>query len=143
MTETPRSSIRSTASWAFPAFLIVLVAAALLIALFNTGGSDEVAMVAAPPVPTMASSPGARVEITPVDVAQLQNLPVQVTPLVTAIPTPTATPHPLATIPRSPEQEAARALLNAQSGVYGFVVLAEDGSVISAYNSTTPFVTAS
>jgi beta-lactamase class A len=133
-------------SWALPAFLVVLVVSTLLLVLFNTGGSGREGLIAAPPISTLASSetsPVARVEITPVDVAQLQNPPVQVTPLVTAIPTPTATPHPLSSIPESPEQEAARTLLNGQSGVYGFVVLAEDGSVISAYNSTTPFVTAS
>ncbi|CAN5813451.1 hypothetical protein BH24CHL4_BH24CHL4_10400 [soil metagenome] len=142
MESTPRSSIRTTASWAIPAVLIALVVAVLLTTLFNPGGSGG-RLVAAPPISTIAGSPVARVEITPVDVSQLQNPPVQVTPLVTAIPTPTPTPNPVETVPQSPEQDAARALLNAQSGVYGFVVLAADGSVVSAYNSFTPFVTAS
>lgn len=74
---------------------------------------------------------------------------VQVTPILTPIPTatntptPTATPEPDGYWPDTAEQAATQRLLNAQSGVYGFVVMESSGYIVSSYNSKTPFVTAS
>jgi len=61
-----------------------------------------------------------------------------------APPRPTPTPEPtLAPIVGTNEQALAESLLAGEIGVYGFVVLAEDGSVIASHNSETPFITAS
>jgi beta-lactamase class A len=67
----------------------------------------------------------------------------QVTPMITPAPpiTPTATAIPK--IPQTDEQETASALLNDEPGVYGYAVLDQEGNVIAAYNSQTPFITAS
>lgn len=75
--------------------------------------------------------------------------PAMVTPLITPIPTATSTPTPLPTAtpngywPETAEQYAANSLLSDQQGVYGFVVMEANGSIVSSYNSRTPFVTAS
>lgn len=49
----------------------------------------------------------------------------------------------MVTLPVTPEQARATALLTDEPGVYGFVVLAADGTVVASRNSTTPFITAS
>lgn len=69
----------------------------------------------------------------------------QVTPMITpAPPRPTPTPEPTqAPFTGSNEQALVDALLADEVGVYGFVLMAEDGSVIASHNSTTPFITAS
>ncbi len=75
--------------------------------------------------------------------------PAVVTPMITPIPTATNTPTPLPTPtpngywPETAEQYAANDLLSSQYGVYGFVVMEANGSIVSSYNSRTPFVTAS
>ena len=71
----------------------------------------------------------------------------QATPtLIPATPSPVAaTPRvqPLQTLPDTPEQVRATELIAGEPGVYGFVVLDDDGIVIASHNGTTPFVTAS
>lgn len=120
----------------YPAPRALLAVASLLITallLAACGGSEEPAAIEsartdASPEPSRTPPP----VVTPF-----------LTPASTATPTPTPTPTPLAAVPETTEQELARALLNAQDGVYGFVVLDSDGTVLSSYNSATPFITAS
>jgi beta-lactamase class A len=73
-------------------------------------------------------------------------IPLIVTPLMTPMPTATpevATPEPVAGIPQSDEQRLSQLLLEGEAGVYGFVVLAEDGTVLASHNAEAPFITAS
>lgn len=65
---------------------------------------------------------------------------------VSGTPSPVAaTPQvlPAHTLPDTPEQQRAVDLITGEPGVYGFVVLDEDGTVVASHNSTTPFITAS
>jgi beta-lactamase class A len=128
-----------------PALVVTLGIVALLAsAYFSQKTPASPPALAMPPVDTPLASPaGPPIVITPVDVSRQQNPPVLVTPIVTAIPTETPIPELTPVVPQSPEQDAARMLLNQQYGVYGFVVLGSDGSIISSYNSTKPFITAS
>lgn len=75
------------------------------------------------------------------DIAQL------VTPIFTVPPTstPTIPPTPefIEDIPTSPEQQAMTGLLQNEQGVYGVVVLGQDGRIIVSHNAHLPFVTAS
>jgi beta-lactamase class A len=108
---------------------LLLCAAIVLASCSGTGGPVHSAMIQASPIST-------------------QTPQIIVTPMITPAPTATATATPTATpviayVPDTYEQTAARSLLNSQAGVYGFAVLAADGTVVSAYNSTVPFVTAS
>lgn len=65
-------------------------------------------------------------------------------PLATALPhsaTPSASP--VLAVPDTPEQRRAQDLLTDEPGVYGYVVLTPDGTVLASRNSSTPFITAS
>jgi beta-lactamase class A len=121
----PRRINRLPASPSLVAVASLLLVSIVLSSCTNSGGSADVA-------PVIAAAPRA----TP-------TVPALVTPLITPAPTVTPTPEPLGWIPETPEQEAASALLNSEPGVYGYVVLDTEGNVVAAYNSHTPFITAS
>lgn len=57
--------------------------------------------------------------------------------------TPAASPTPALTVPETNEQRLAEELLTDEPGVYGYVVMAADGTLVASINSQTPFVTAS
>jgi beta-lactamase class A len=121
--STRRTQRRGIQHW--PGLALVLLAVLLLPACAGSGDSaSPEAGAVLPPTPTL--------------------LP-QVTPMITPVPpAPTPTPEPTrAPIIGTTEQELADSLLANEPGVYGFVVLAEDGSVIASHNATTPFITAS
>lgn len=103
----------------------------MLLGTFGTGLSG-----AAAPVPR----PSHAVPATPP--ATLEARPAA-SPAVEATPgasTPAATPVMSGTVT---EQHLAQNLVAGEAGVYGFVVLAEDGTIIASRNSTAPFVMAS
>lgn len=133
----------------FPAFHTLATALSLVVIVVIISGcagnksQPLSAPITAPTQEVSQNPPGAAVQITPITVDQMQNPAVQVTPLLTPIPTITPTPDPITGIPQTAEQEAARSLLNNEGGVYGFVVLDSYGNLIVSYNSFTPFVTAS
>lgn len=81
------------------------------------------------------------------EVAQLVTpmftVPPTETPVPTETPTLPPTPEFIDGVPTSPEQMAATNLLQGEAGVYGMVVLGQDGRVIVSHNSHLPFVTAS
>lgn len=52
-------------------------------------------------------------------------------------------PTPTPAVPETREQQLAEELLADEPGVYGYVVMAADGTLIASINSRTPFVTAS
>lgn len=108
------------------ALLVMLLASILVLGACGTRK--------APATPEPASA-------TPTEVAQL------VTPFFTVPPTstPTIPPTPefIDGIPTSPEQVATMNLLQGEAGIYGVVVLDENGRVIVSRNAHLPFVTAS
>lgn len=109
----------------------------------NSSKQSISAPISAPTETLPDTPPGSAIQLTPITMAQAQNPAVQVTPIITAIPTVTPTPDPIYAIPQTAEQAATRELLNDEGDVYGFVVLDASGNLIATYNSFTPFVTAS
>ncbi len=125
MSASSRCHARRRGLQHWPGLAAALLAILLLPACIGSGGSagsDAGALL--PPTATL--------------------LP-QVTPMITpAPPQPTPTPEPtLPPVVGTNEQALAESLLAGEPGIYGFVVLAEDGSVIASHNSETPFITAS
>jgi beta-lactamase class A len=120
-----RTRRRGIQHW--PAITLALLGVLLLPACIASDDAPGAGAILSPPTPTM--------------------LP-QVTPMITpAPPRPTPTPAPTqpAALPvaTTNEQALADSLLAGEAGIYGFVVLAEDGSLIASHNATTPFITAS
>ncbi|MBX3071131.1 MAG: serine hydrolase [Thermomicrobiales bacterium] len=132
-----------------PALNAIAAAMALVFVAIVVSGcaNSSKPIVSAPisaPTETLPDSPpGSLIQLTPINHEQMQNPAVQVTPIITPIPTITPTPDPISAIPQTMEQEATRNLLNDEGGVYGFVVLDDAGRLVASYNSFTPFVTAS
>ena len=60
-----------------------------------------------------------------------------------ASPVPVVRAVPIREVPDTIEQYAASELLAGEPGVYGYVVLESDGTVVASINGTTPFITAS
>jgi beta-lactamase class A len=60
-----------------------------------------------------------------------------------APPAPVVRANPVTEVPDTPEQRAATELIADETGVYGYVVLEADGTVVASINGTTPFITAS
>jgi beta-lactamase class A len=123
-------SIRNCARRAVTLFL-----AGLLLLLSASCGTSE------PPTPTVVPSTQA---VSPA--------PVPTSPPPTPRPTvaPSPTPEPenslvprLAAIPNTSEQRLATDLLDDQIGVYGFIAVEADGTIVASYNSELPFITAS
>lgn len=82
------------------------------------------------------------------------SIPVSTPPVTAPAPTPeptapvaAPTPYPPSSppivVPETREQQLAEELLANEPGVYGFVVMAADGSLVASINGQTPFVTAS
>jgi hypothetical protein len=123
-------SIRKYAQRALTLFLVGL----LLFFTVSCGTSDPSTPTIVPP--TQAVSP------TPVP-----TLPPP-TPRPTTAPSPTPEPENslvprLTAIPDTPEQRLATDLLDDQIGVYGFIAVEADGTIVASYNSELPFITAS
>jgi hypothetical protein len=123
-------SIRNCAKRALTLFLT-----GLLLLLSTACGTSEPPSATIVP-PTQAASP------TPVP-----TFPPP-TPQPTVVPSPTPEPENslvprLAAIPDTPEQRLATALLEDQIGVYGFIAVEADGTIVASYNSELPFITAS
>lgn len=118
---------------------LTFVLAGLLVLLSVSCGTSETPTptpTLVPPTPTQAVSP------TPV--------PTLPPPTPTPTPAPTPTPEPenllvrrLTTIPDTPEQQLATELLEDQIGVYGFITVEADGTIVASRNSELPFITAS
>ncbi|HWV34726.1 MAG TPA: serine hydrolase [Thermomicrobiales bacterium] len=117
--------------WSARAALTLALAAAMLLGIFGEGIDGAAAPVPRPshtvPV-TPPATPGARPAASPT---------AEVTP---GAGTPAATPVMSGT---ATEQHLAQNLVAGEAGVYGFVVLAADGTIIASRNSTAPFVMAS
>ncbi len=118
---------------------------------------------------TPTPAPSATVELSPASVASPTPAPPTGTPLsagaqgtpVTPIgpihaatplappgspaapPVPSVRAEPVSEIPDTPEQRAATDLVADETGVYGYVVLEADGTVVASINGTPPFITAS
>jgi len=90
-----------------------------------------------PPLATLTEVPStpARISATPAPVATAQATPDPVAAMPQVL--------PIRTLPDTPEQRRATDLVAGEPGVYGFVVLEADGTVVASLNSTTPFITAS
>lgn len=68
------------------------------------------------------------------------------TPVIGPLATPRSYASPIAdeiVVPDTREQQLAEELLENEYGVYGFVVLEQDGTFVASIHSRTPFVTAS
>lgn len=70
------------------------------------------------------------------------------TPTLAQVATPppastTVGPTPAPAVPETREQQLAEELLADEPGVYGYVVMDADGTLVASINSRTPFVTAS
>ncbi|MEZ4499660.1 MAG: serine hydrolase [Thermomicrobiales bacterium] len=143
MNRSSRPPKRFPALNAVAAFAALTLIVVLLSGCASSGKQTVSAPISAPTETLPDAPPGNAIQLTPITMAQVQNPAVQVTTLITPIPTVTPTPDPIYAIPQTPEQEATRNLLNDEGGVYGFVVLDASGSLVATYNSFTPFVTAS
>jgi beta-lactamase class A len=107
--------------------VIVMVVLGLLLASLASPATTTVAQTGTIPV----STPPASVPVS--------------TPVPTA-PVAAPTPFPPAmdiVVPETREQQLAEELLANEPGVYGYVVMAADGSLVASINGQTPFVTAS
>jgi beta-lactamase class A len=123
----PRRRIRRRGIIQWPVLTLALLGVLLLPACIASDDTPGAGAVLSPPTPTL--------------------LP-QVTPMFTPEPTPTPAP----TKPPEPtempvittnEQALTDSLLAFEPGIYGFVVMADDGSIIASHNANTPFITAS
>lgn len=115
-----------------------------------TAGSNSKPTPTVPPtatvgMPTAPDSP--RAITSPVTAPHITPPP---SPVASPAASPAATPavsqspaQPVTSIPDTQEQALATELVANEVGVYGVVVLENDGSVVVSINGTTPFITAS
>ena len=111
----------------------------------TSASSTEPAATSAgtPATPPSASPPG--MAATPATPARPVHGPTPLPPPASpaASPVPVVRAMPVNEIPDTPEQWRANELVAGQTGVYGYVVLEQDGTVVASINGTTPFITAS
>lgn len=81
--------------------------------------------------------------VTPAALAQTSTASPTTVPAPPPGPAVSPTPSPPPAVPDTREQQLAEELLADEPGVYGYVVMASDGTLIASVNSETPFVTAS
>lgn len=112
------------------AFLALIIPGAILTAC---GGESRQVVV-----PTATVTAEVAQAVTPIF-----TVPPTETPIPTFTPTIPPTPEFIDGIPTSPEQAAMTALVADEQGVYGFVVMDQNGKIIATHNSHIPFVTAS
>jgi hypothetical protein len=116
---------------------ILLVVMLVTLASFAAPWSIVVAQTPPIPVSTPLASPAATAVLpTPT--------PVPPTPTPVLAPTPMPSPTPvISAVPETREQELAMNLVANEPGVYGYVVMEADGTLVASINGQTPFVTAS
>ena len=121
-----------------PRALGIFLAGLYLLFTVSCGFSDTASPTptVVPPTPTATLPPPTATAVPP-------------TPTPTVVPpTPTEEPanqliaRPKA-IPDTPEQRLATDLLSEQIGVYGFMAVEADGTIVASYNAQLPFITAS
>jgi hypothetical protein len=142
-----RATIPATPRARYP---LLAIALCLLIVLTSCGSpsSGEQAATSEPTAtqPTEGETPS---QATPTSPAATPTGPVYgPTPLAppaspVASPVPVVRAEPVDEMPDTAEQWAAINLTADETGVYGYVVLEDDGTVVASINGTTPFITAS
>lgn len=136
-------------------FSLLAIALCLLIVLAGCGTSSNDEPAA--PTATAETEPAATSAVStaepPVETPATPATPASPVHGPTPLPRPQASPaaspvpvvraNPVGEIPDTPEQWRATDLVADQPGVYGYVVLDVDGTVVASINGTTPFITAS
>jgi hypothetical protein len=139
-----------------PLLAIVLCLAILTGCGSSSSDGTETAPATTAPV-TEATAPAATATALPAGTPAATLAAVPATPLApvhgptplappaspSASPVPIVRADPIEDTPDTFEQAAASKLLAGEQGVYGYVVLEADGTVVASINGTTPFITAS
>ncbi len=137
----------TTRPWLFRTSMVVSVFVMLLLVACGSGTSvpAEATHTVLPSATPLVSPAASAILVSPPVTSAATSIVPVTSETIPATPSKlqaTPSPAPIAFV-NSPEQQRGNALLLDEEGVYGFVVLEADGTVVVSFNSTTPFITAS